>query len=500
MTDHTPTPEAATREVQGHCPACGRASLTLGTGGYVVCGHLECPDPEDATRLLQRGPVTADFAEAGKRMPALYANLTDALGLTPSASWDAIVRRARKLAADPLRRMLDSPVANVAALAAAAREEADEAHEERRRTLADALGEHPTVPWERLTGRAATATAAATERAAALHDARDALGAAGYGPDSDDWPAIAPAIRKLAADVKLLRGNSEVDRREAGLRREALAGALGLGTGAGWDAVTDRARQVTADLDVARTGDAPWVTAYREDLEDAKKRAEQAEAALNRVWDLADRWEHALAPDLLYARTLRAALDGEQPDAGAGSNTISPPFMAPCSRCRAATARCDAKGRFLCQHCDSIEQVSGEQAAEPGPREVCCVCGSPDVVYHNCDEQPFCWPCADCGCNQIPCVRTGINDPAVSAEPEAPCFHPSWQTEPTVGARKCTDCGEWLDPQPPAPAELDGAALWAAIRDHAFNDTQWWRKVNQRRDHAQLNTYVQRGPGHTSTR
>lgn len=27
--------------------------------------------------------------------------------------------------------------------------------------------------------------------------------------------------------------------------------------------------------------------------------------------------------------------------------------------------------------------------------EVCCVCGSPDVSYHNYLEQPFCWPCAN---------------------------------------------------------------------------------------------------------
>jgi hypothetical protein len=27
--------------------------------------------------------------------------------------------------------------------------------------------------------------------------------------------------------------------------------------------------------------------------------------------------------------------------------------------------------------------------------EVCCACGSPDVVYHNYREQPFCSPCAD---------------------------------------------------------------------------------------------------------
>jgi hypothetical protein len=36
--------------------------------------------------------------------------------------------------------------------------------------------------------------------------------------------------------------------------------------------------------------------------------AETAEAALNRVWDLADLWERGLTPDQPYARALRAAL------------------------------------------------------------------------------------------------------------------------------------------------------------------------------------------------
>ena len=32
-------------QVQGTCPACGYKSLFLGSGGYVTCSILECPDP-----------------------------------------------------------------------------------------------------------------------------------------------------------------------------------------------------------------------------------------------------------------------------------------------------------------------------------------------------------------------------------------------------------------------------------------------------------------------
>ncbi|GAA1778809.1 MULTISPECIES: hypothetical protein [Actinomycetes] len=54
------------------------------------------------------------------------------------------------------------------------------------------------------------------------------------------------------------------------------------------------------------------------------------------------------------------------------------------------------------------------------PETGCCVCGGGPVVYRNYRDLPFCWPCADCRCAQNPCVRTGVNDPAVSAEVSEP--------------------------------------------------------------------------------
>lgn len=38
-------------DVQGHCPACHRRFL--GSGGYVTCARIDCPDPEAATRVLE---------------------------------------------------------------------------------------------------------------------------------------------------------------------------------------------------------------------------------------------------------------------------------------------------------------------------------------------------------------------------------------------------------------------------------------------------------------
>lgn len=43
-------------EVIGLCPGCDRSgSLFLASGGYVTCGHLDCPDPTAADRLLSMG-------------------------------------------------------------------------------------------------------------------------------------------------------------------------------------------------------------------------------------------------------------------------------------------------------------------------------------------------------------------------------------------------------------------------------------------------------------
>lgn len=41
-------------DVQGYCPACHGQSLFLGADGYVTCARLECPEPDAATRVLER--------------------------------------------------------------------------------------------------------------------------------------------------------------------------------------------------------------------------------------------------------------------------------------------------------------------------------------------------------------------------------------------------------------------------------------------------------------
>jgi hypothetical protein len=40
--------------VKGNCPACRRASLFLGTGGYPTCANHECTEPDAATTVLEQ--------------------------------------------------------------------------------------------------------------------------------------------------------------------------------------------------------------------------------------------------------------------------------------------------------------------------------------------------------------------------------------------------------------------------------------------------------------
>lgn len=76
----------------------------------------------------------------------------------------------------------------------------------------------------------------------------------------------------------------------------------------------------------------------RELVRALEERAEQAEAAIERVRDLATRWDNALAPDKRYARAVRDALDQPQQPNGE---------PIPCRGCQYFTGpgcQCDSEG------------------------------------------------------------------------------------------------------------------------------------------------------------
>jgi hypothetical protein len=47
-----PTPPKTFPSIQGRCPACRGDSLFIGSGGYVTCSRLDCPNPALANDLL----------------------------------------------------------------------------------------------------------------------------------------------------------------------------------------------------------------------------------------------------------------------------------------------------------------------------------------------------------------------------------------------------------------------------------------------------------------
>ena len=53
-------------KVEGTCPACGRDSLFLASGGYVTCSIIGCTDPGKASDVLARHsePAVSDDARA----------------------------------------------------------------------------------------------------------------------------------------------------------------------------------------------------------------------------------------------------------------------------------------------------------------------------------------------------------------------------------------------------------------------------------------------------
>ncbi|MFD5814380.1 hypothetical protein [Streptomyces sp. NPDC127038] len=54
-------------QVQGHCPACGRASLFLGFGGHVTCATSDCRNPASADEVLRHAHVTECEHASGQR-------------------------------------------------------------------------------------------------------------------------------------------------------------------------------------------------------------------------------------------------------------------------------------------------------------------------------------------------------------------------------------------------------------------------------------------------
>lgn len=42
--------------IRGECPACKGKTLFVGSGGYITCSYLSCPDPTAPSKALKAVP------------------------------------------------------------------------------------------------------------------------------------------------------------------------------------------------------------------------------------------------------------------------------------------------------------------------------------------------------------------------------------------------------------------------------------------------------------
>jgi hypothetical protein len=112
---------------------------------------------------------------------------------------------------------------------------------------------------------------------------------------------------------------------------------------------------------------------------EATKRATRAEATIARVRALAARWD-CVQDRKTAAADIRTALGDDQPE----------PEGDTCGGCgHHITWHRDAGARPCHKTGCPCAAFTGD-----GPKR-CCVCGSPDVAYHNFQDDPFCGPCAE---------------------------------------------------------------------------------------------------------
>jgi hypothetical protein len=316
------------------------------TDPYHRWGNYHWHDDEAATLATEHEPPAADDAQTARR--ARREPLLHLLG--------RLDRGVLLTAEQPLlRAAVETELAD-----------ADQAHEQ-----------------------AATSRAAATERHGLLEEARDALEAAGQtGPHGDDWPAIAPAIRALAANRDRLAeivdrlGSAEQAQRDRADKAEADVHTWRTATyeharrAEAAEVALAEARENLRRADrAAERADARWdedllaatrsararATAAEAALRDALwtadqhgTRARQDEVALTRVRDELDRiaaLEPVQADDgradsfgtgaRWTLRLLRAALDGDQP-------TEAQPPSDPCAKCGHPRAEHNSAGCLGC--------------------------------------------------------------------------------------------------------------------------------------------------------
>jgi hypothetical protein len=247
------------------------------------------------------------------------------------------------------------------------------------------------------------------QRGVLLPQERDLLRAAvqtelADGDQAREQLAEARALRFGAHDIEVCNQQRAA---HTGLR-EALQSAFGVGDSVSDDDLFECVRQQAADLAAAKAGDAPWIRAYGEDIEHARRGEAEAVRARTAAEQRAEAMTRAMedtAADALKHRGCHRDL------------------MAQCQRAERAEATLTAVREAVAD----AKNCAGEDAG--------CTVDHRDIITDLIDNGP-----AALGDPQP--------KPAEAAAPVRPCPHP--KTETWGRRRQCFDCREWLDPATPA--------------------------------------------------
>lgn len=110
--------------------------------------------------------------------------------------------------------------------------------------------------------------------------------------------------------------------------------------------------------------------------------------------------------------------------------------------------------------------------------ETCCVCRAAPATYRNFREQPFCWPCADCRCNETPCIRDANQPAGANGGP------PGQAKELRVGDKgSCRHCGleliwePWFrdgrGPNPPIWSHTHSGTVTCSTKPKGWRGKGW---------------------------
>lgn len=270
-------------------------------------------------------------------------------------------------------------------------------HDATRKAMCDALGEGWHLNWQQIIDASQRSHNANTEWQREFNAAREQLAELIEHRKAGDKECA-----RLAAELDQAAINAAVAERETRQARQGEA-----------EAIRARAAAEQRERDAER-----GVTNIRNEYEALLERWRQTCAELQRVKDSAGKTAAALRETENQLGEARKRIERDTADYNAAVDETeqysrrakqAEAKLAAVRKAVASAADCRDGAGCTTGHLGSIEAALGDP--QPATPEVCCVCGCPDVTYHNFREQPFCCRCAECCEPPVLCAH-GCQPPA----------------------------------------------------------------------------------------